>query len=92
MADDVVHLVAAGWIGVPRAGAKTTDRPARAVCHLLPARKHGWLERTSKRSAVAGSICGWSEHPHLPRERIVAAAVNVRWIGFERPRRGTWPG
>jgi hypothetical protein len=29
---------------------------------------------------------------HPPRERSVAAAVNVRWIGFERPRRGTWPG
>jgi hypothetical protein len=28
----------------------------------------------------------------VPRERIVATAVNALWIGFERVRRGeTWP-
>jgi hypothetical protein len=37
-----------------------------------------------------GWICGWSGHPHVPRERIVATAVNVRWIGFERV--GARPG
>ena len=36
----------------------------------------------------------WAEHPDVPRERIVATAVNVIWLGFERVQRGeTWvPG
>jgi AcrR family transcriptional regulator len=35
----------------------------------------------------------WSEHPEVAREQIVATAVNVLWIGFERVRRGEiWPG
>jgi AcrR family transcriptional regulator len=35
----------------------------------------------------------WSEHPEVPRDQIVATAVNVLWIGFERVRRGeTWSG
>jgi hypothetical protein len=40
------------------------------------------------RGALAGLAIWWSEHPHVPRERVVATAVNVLWIGFERVRRG----
>jgi AcrR family transcriptional regulator len=33
----------------------------------------------------------WSEHPDVPREQIVATAMNTVWIGFERVSRGeTW--
>jgi AcrR family transcriptional regulator len=46
------------------------------------------------RAGLTGLAIWWSEHPHVPRERIVATAVNAVWIGFERARRGeTWsPG
>jgi AcrR family transcriptional regulator len=44
------------------------------------------------RAGLTGLAIWWSEHPHVPRERIVATAVNAVWIGFERARRGeTWP-
>ena len=39
-------------------------------------------------SALTGLAIWWSEHPHVPRERVVATAVNAIWIGFERVRRG----
>jgi AcrR family transcriptional regulator len=33
----------------------------------------------------------WSEHPDVPREQIVATAMNTVWIGFERVSAGeTW--
>ncbi len=40
------------------------------------------------RSGLAGLAIWWSEHPDVPRERIVATAINAIWIGFERVRRG----
>jgi AcrR family transcriptional regulator len=40
------------------------------------------------RSGLTGLAIWWSDHPEVPRERIVEAAVNVIWIGFERVRRG----
>jgi hypothetical protein len=40
------------------------------------------------RSGLTGLAVWWNEHPHVPRERIVATAVNVLWVGFERARRG----
>ena len=38
------------------------------------------------RAGLTGLAIWWSEHPGVPRERIVATAVNVFWIGFERAR------
>jgi hypothetical protein len=33
----------------------------------------------------------WSEHPDVPREQMVATAMNTIWIGFERVSGGeTW--
>jgi AcrR family transcriptional regulator len=33
----------------------------------------------------------WSEHPEVPREQIVATAMNTVWIGFQRVSGGqTW--
>jgi AcrR family transcriptional regulator len=40
------------------------------------------------RAGLTGLAIWWSDHPEVPRERIVEAAVNVIWIGFERVRRG----
>lgn len=40
------------------------------------------------RSGLAGLAIWWSEHPHVRREQIVRAAVNVLWIGFERVSAG----
>jgi AcrR family transcriptional regulator len=40
------------------------------------------------RSGLTGLALWWGEHPHVARERIVATAVNVLWVGFERARRG----
>jgi AcrR family transcriptional regulator len=43
------------------------------------------------RSGLTGLAVWWADHPDVPRERIVATAVNVVWIGFERVARGeTW--
>ena len=40
------------------------------------------------RAGLIGLALWWNEHPEVPREQVVAAAVNVLWIGFERVRRG----
>jgi AcrR family transcriptional regulator len=43
------------------------------------------------RAGLTGLAIWWSEHPHVPREQIVATAINTLWIGFERVRLGeTW--
>jgi AcrR family transcriptional regulator len=45
------------------------------------------------RAGLTGLAIWWSEHPEVPRERIVATAVNAVWIGFERVSKGErWPG
>ena len=45
------------------------------------------------RAGLTGLAIWWSEHPEVPREQVVATAVNVLWIGFERVRRGeVWRG
>jgi AcrR family transcriptional regulator len=40
------------------------------------------------RAGLAGLAIWWSRHPNVPREQIVAAAMNVLWIGLERVGRG----
>jgi AcrR family transcriptional regulator len=40
------------------------------------------------RGGLTALAIWWSQHPDVPRERVVATAVNVLWIGFERVRRG----
>jgi AcrR family transcriptional regulator len=40
------------------------------------------------RSGLTGLAIWWSEHPDVPRERIVATAINAVWLGFERVQRG----
>jgi hypothetical protein len=44
------------------------------------------------RAGLVGLAIWWSDHPEVPREQIVATAVNVLWIGMERVRGGeSWP-
>lgn len=43
------------------------------------------------RAVLQGLALWWYEHQHIPREQVVATAMNALWIGFERARRGeTW--
>ena len=45
------------------------------------------------RAGLTGLAIWWSDHPEVPRERIVETAVNAIWIGFERVRsRGALDG
>jgi AcrR family transcriptional regulator len=45
------------------------------------------------RGVLQGLAVWWSEHPEVPRERVVTTAMNALWLGFERARGGeTWPG
>ena len=46
------------------------------------------------RGALQALAMWWHEHPEVPRERVVAVAMNALWVGFERSGRGeTWaPG
>jgi AcrR family transcriptional regulator len=36
------------------------------------------------RAVLQGLALWWSEHPQVPRERIVATAMNSIWLGYER--------
>lgn len=40
------------------------------------------------RAVLQGLALWWYEHQHVPRERVVASAMNAIWIGFERVRAG----
>jgi AcrR family transcriptional regulator len=40
------------------------------------------------RSALTGLALWWQDHPEVGREQIVATALNVLWVGFERLGRG----
>jgi AcrR family transcriptional regulator len=40
------------------------------------------------RGALQGLALWWYEHPQVPREQVVATAMNTLWVGFERVLRG----
>jgi AcrR family transcriptional regulator len=40
------------------------------------------------RGVLQGLAVWWSEHPGVPRGRVVATAMNALWIGFERAQAG----
>ncbi len=40
------------------------------------------------RGVLQGLALWWSEKPAVPRERLVATAMNALWVGFERVQRG----
>jgi AcrR family transcriptional regulator len=43
------------------------------------------------RAGLTGLAIWWTEHPDVPREQIVATAINAIWIGLERAARGDHP-
>jgi AcrR family transcriptional regulator len=45
----------------------------------------GW---EAMRAVLQGLALWWYEHRHVPRERVVASAMNAIWIGFDRVRTG----
>jgi AcrR family transcriptional regulator len=67
-----------------------TQASAESVPRRLDAQE---LEMSAEvlRAGLAGLAIWWQDHPDVPRERIVATAVNAVWIGLERARAGeTW--
>jgi AcrR family transcriptional regulator len=40
------------------------------------------------RAVLQGLALWWYEHRHVPREQILATAMNALWIGFDRARQG----
>ncbi|MFI5028525.1 MAG: TetR/AcrR family transcriptional regulator [Solirubrobacterales bacterium] len=42
------------------------------------------------RGVLQGLAMWWSEHPRVPRARVVATAMNALWIGFERVSTGEY--
>lgn len=40
------------------------------------------------RGVLQGLAMWWYEHPDVPRERVVATAMNALWIGWERTQAG----
>lgn len=40
------------------------------------------------RGVLQGLAIWWSDHPDVPREQVVAVAINSLWIGFERAQAG----
>ena len=40
------------------------------------------------RGVLQGLALWWVDHPEVPRERVVATAINALWLGFERVSAG----
>jgi AcrR family transcriptional regulator len=40
------------------------------------------------RGVLQGLAMWWYEHPQVPRERVVATAMNALWVGWERAQAG----
>jgi AcrR family transcriptional regulator len=59
----------------------------RGAAHLGGRREHEMAAQVM-RGGLAGLAMWWSDHPEVPREQIVATALNVLWIGLDRVRRG----
>ena len=44
------------------------------------------------RTSLQGLALWWAEHPEVPREQVVTAAMNGLWVGLERLQAGErWP-
>ena len=75
--------------GTMELGAIVGGEPGAA--HLGGSRAHE-MAAALMRGALAGLAIWWSEHPEVPREEVVATAVNILWVGLERVRRGETRG
>jgi AcrR family transcriptional regulator len=58
------------------------DLPGRATDEGL---ELAWVVM---RGVLQGLAIWWYDHPDVPRERVVATAVNALWFGFERVQGG----
>jgi AcrR family transcriptional regulator len=67
------------------AGAKPRSDGAEPADVDATALEMGW---EVMRAVLQGLALWWYEHREVPRERIVASAMNSLWIGFERVRAG----
>jgi len=90
--------------GDPQVQAIHRDVAARSRDALLPllAREPGAVAAATSpvalemlwevfRSVLQGLALWWYEHREVPREDVVATAMNALWIGFERSQHGaTW--
>jgi AcrR family transcriptional regulator len=58
--------------------------------HLAGSADEQTLEMAAEvvRAGLTGLAVWWLDHPEVPREVIVATAINTVWIGFERVSRG----
>jgi len=71
---------------------------ATAALGVIVGRESGGAGSSSRRSdemaaevvrtGLAGLAVWWHEHPDVPREEIVATALDVVWVGLERVRQG----
>lgn len=57
---------------------------------LIGARAEAGLEMVwvVLRGVLQGLAVWWADHPEVPREQVVATAMNSLWLGFERVRGG----
>ena len=84
--------------GIPEIQAlhREVQGGARAVFSAMIGREAGATEDPRElemaaevmRAGLTGLAIWWTEHPDVPRERVVATALNVVWIGLERAWRG----
>jgi AcrR family transcriptional regulator len=66
-------------LATEQAGPGPADAPDQAA-----------LEMTWEvlRGVLQGLAIWWFDHPEVPREQVVAVAMNTLWVGFERVQRG----
>jgi len=72
--DAIIHLLAR------ERGAATIAGPGGAIAMEML-----W---ELVRSALQGLALWWYDHRDVPREEVVATAMNALWVGFERAGRG----
>jgi AcrR family transcriptional regulator len=75
-----VRAQATTALGAILGGEAGVAAPAGPVAHEMAAEL--------MRAGLAGLAIWWNDHPEVPREQIVATAINVLWIGLERVRGG----
>jgi AcrR family transcriptional regulator len=75
---------------VSRAAVMPLVAGEAAVFDLADAAAEATLEMTWEvlRGVLQGLAMWWSNHPRVPREQVVAVAMNALWIGLERVQQG----
>ncbi|HEY2767953.1 MAG TPA: TetR/AcrR family transcriptional regulator [Solirubrobacteraceae bacterium] len=81
-----VHAIHEQVIAASRAAIMPLFLRERAVAANLSQADGDALDMAweAMRATMQGLALWWYEHQHVPRERVVATAMNAMWIGFER--------